>query len=82
MRVFMWHAQTRSRHSLYERYCISHKTRTKSDHKKFTYFLVEEFVTTKCITSRDECPINGIMELHRLVAQDDKVILLPWTCTK
>ena len=23
----------------------------------------------------------GIMKLHSLMAQDDKVILLPWTCT-
>ena len=35
----------------------------------------------ECITSQDECPINGIMKLHSLVAQDNKVILLPWSFT-
>ena len=49
--------------------------------KKITYFLVEEFGKTERMTSRDERPVNGIMKLHSLMAQDDKVILLPWTCT-
>ena len=49
--------------------------------KKFTYFIVEELGTAERITSWDECPVNGILKLHSLVAQNGKVILLPWTCT-
>ena len=48
---------------------------------KFTCFLAEEFGTSESITSGDECLINGIMKLHSIVAQDDKVILLLWICT-
>ena len=28
----------------------------------------------------NECAISGIIKLHSLVALDDKVITLPWTC--
>ena len=41
--ILTWHAQTRTWNSLCERDCIRHKIRTKNDHKKFMYFLVEEF---------------------------------------
>ena len=57
------------------------KSELKTTTEKFTYFLVEEFGTTESITSRDECLIDGMMKLQRLVTQNDKVILLPRTCT-
>lgn len=64
------------------RYIVSViKFELKTTTRKFTYFPVEEFGTTDSITSRDKCPINGIMKLHSLVTQDDKVILLPYICT-
>ena len=56
------------------------KSKLKKTTKKFMYFLVEEFGKTEHINSREQCPINGIMKLHSLVPQDDKVILLLWTC--
>ena len=57
---------------------------TKPSTKKFDFFVVEEFkrFQKRTIKSREYCKIPGIMSLHSLKLDEDKIVLNEFTCTE